>query len=181
MILSRYRRYTIYFPIIWKLLVDIVGLKALMHAAGSQMRLRTDLTDLGNLLTFFSSAYGYLGLQLHYVGVCLVSHWLLEFIVENQRFSSVRNDVVPFIVNRQFQSEEYLFERISALEHRRRPLRDIENWLTSDRSETMLDMRRQQKNSDPLRVFAHIVDLPKEGSTICTRMTTLASYVALNK
>lgn len=63
------------------------------------------------------------------LGIYLMSFWVLEFLADNARISSIRTDLVPYLINRQFQSTEYLLELIPALEHRNRPLKAIEPWI----------------------------------------------------
>ena len=50
--------------------------------------------------------------------------------------SSIRADLVPYLVQRQFQSENLLLKSIPALEHRRRPLASIESWLVASSTPT---------------------------------------------
>lgn len=63
------------------------------------------------------------------LGIYLMSFWVLEFLADNARISSIRTDLVPYLINRQFQATEYLLELIPALEHRNRPLKAIEPWI----------------------------------------------------
>lgn len=131
--------------------------KALLHRAG-RFRLRNDLSD---------------------IGIYLMSHWLLEFVTSNKRISSIRNDLLPFVINRQFQPKEYLVEHIPAIEHRKRALAALETY------ETRTDHGAGQ---DLLRCFALVYE-PNAGAAanasapalIVSRLTTLASYLALNK
>lgn len=81
--------------------------KPLLHHAPT-LSLRKDIVDLG---------------------IYLMSFWVLEFLAENSKISSIRTDLVPYLVNRQFQTTEYLLELIPALEHRNRPLKAIEPWI----------------------------------------------------
>ena len=50
--------------------------------------------------------------------------------------SSIRADLVPYLVQRQFQPENLLLKSIPALEHRRRPLASIESWLVDSSTPT---------------------------------------------
>jgi len=81
--------------------------KPLLHHAPT-ISLRKDLVDLG---------------------IYLMSFWVLEFLSENARISSIRTDLVPYLINRQFQPTDYLLEIIPALQHRNRPLKSIEPWI----------------------------------------------------
>lgn len=65
-------------------------------------------------------------------GIYLFSYWIIEFIKTSyKRLISIKNDLIPYLINRQFQDKEYLFEKIPALRFRKRPLSFLENWLTS--------------------------------------------------
>ena len=65
------------------------------------------------------------------LGVYVMSHWVVEFVKANSRISSIRTDLVPYLINRQFQPASYLYDAIPALQHRHRPLHDLESWLVS--------------------------------------------------
>ena len=81
--------------------------KPLLHHAPT-FSLRQDLIDLG---------------------IYLMSHWVLEFLMSNHKITSIRTDLVPYLINRQHQPVEYLMEHMPALQHRNRPLRAIEPWI----------------------------------------------------
>lgn len=66
------------------------------------------------------------------MGVYLLSHWLLDVIVANPRLSSIRSDLLPFILERQFQSAEYFRDNLPALAKRNRPLGFLEPWLSAE-------------------------------------------------
>jgi ADP-glucose pyrophosphorylase len=68
------------------------------------------------------------------VGIYLFSHWIIEFIRSNRRISSIKSDLLPYLINRQFQSKEYLYSKIPALEFRKRPLSFLEKWQISQDS-----------------------------------------------
>lgn len=69
------------------------------------------------------------------LGIYVMSHWVMEFIKNNNSMSSIRTDLIPYFIKRQFQPASYLLEKIPALQHRFRPLNDLESWLvSSDRS-----------------------------------------------
>eukprot|EP01034_Spumella_vulgaris_P028055 gene28055-34852_t len=75
------------------------------------------------------------------IGIYVMSHWVIEFVKSNTRISSIRTDLVPYFVNRQFQPASYLYEKLPALQHRRRPLHDLESWLVSpDRAAYAVEM-----------------------------------------
>ena len=70
------------------------------------------------------------------VGVYVMSHWIVELVMKNKRISSIRTDLVPFIVKRQFQNISYLENNVAGIQHRRRPLHSLESWIvTSDSQE----------------------------------------------
>lgn len=81
--------------------------KPLLHHAPS-LSLRPDLVDLG---------------------IYLMAHWVLEFLASNTRITSIRSDLLPYLINRQYQSADHLLRLIPALEHRNRPLKAIEPWI----------------------------------------------------
>ena len=60
-----------------------------------------------------------------------MSHWILEFLIENKSISSIRTDLVPFLVKRQFQSKRYTYQSMPAIEHRKRTISPVEKWLTN--------------------------------------------------
>ena len=61
---------------------------------------------------------------------------MIEYVAANKRMSSIRADLVPYLVQRQFQPENLLLKSIPALEHRRRPLASIESWLVASSTPT---------------------------------------------
>eukprot|EP01038_Epipyxis_sp_PR26KG_P017546 gene17546-24348_t len=84
--------------------------KGLLHRC-SNLNLRNDIIDLG---------------------IYVMSFWVLEFLNENaNKFSSIRSDLIPYLINRQFQNASYLLNTIPALEHRNRPMNAIESWLVN--------------------------------------------------
>lgn len=83
--------------------------KPLLHRFNS-LKLRSDLMDMG---------------------VYVMSRWILEFLTFNKKISSIRMDLVPYLVKRQCQSSQYLMQTFPSLMHRKRPLQTIENWLTN--------------------------------------------------
>lgn len=70
------------------------------------------------------------------VGIYVMSKWILELIVEKKRFSSIRMDLIPYLIMRQFQKRDYLLKEIPALIHRKRYLSAIEPWLVSSQGGT---------------------------------------------
>jgi len=93
--------------------------KPLLHKAPT-MSMRGNLSDLG---------------------VYVMSHWVIEFVKANPRISSIRSDLVPYFVKRQYQPASYLYEKMPALQHRRRPLHDLEAWLVApDREKCAVEL-----------------------------------------
>ena len=86
--------------------------KPLLHRCGT-LALRTDLLDLG---------------------IYFISRWVLEFILENRHFDSLKTDVLPYFVDRQFQPVNYLLETFPSLQQRVRYISSLEPWLTSTTS-----------------------------------------------
>mmetsp|Transcript_27875 Transcript_27875/g.28142 ORF Transcript_27875/g.28142 Transcript_27875/m.28142 type:complete len:501 (+) Transcript_27875:156-1658(+) len=76
----------------------------------SGMNMRTDLLD---------------------IGIYVVSHWILEVVGKHKFLSSIRTDLVPYLVNRQFQDPTFLEDSLPGFSHRKRPLKALESWLTS--------------------------------------------------
>jgi translation initiation factor eIF-2B subunit gamma len=72
-------------------------LKPLLHKCTSSLTVRNDLEDMG---------------------VYIMSRWVLTFLMANKKISNLRTELVPFIVQRQFQSEEYLKEVIPCLKEK---------------------------------------------------------------
>lgn len=151
--------------------------KALLNKSSS-FRLRNDLFDMG---------------------IYLFSFWILEHVQNNKRISSIKSDLLPFLIDRQFQPRDYLLSTIPALEHRKRPLKSLEAWLTSGRSkisgnkdfQTVFDFT-PDSNDDMLRCFALVYDPsllapPTSGPNavppvyLLNRVTTIQSYLNFNK
>ena len=83
--------------------------KPLLHHCGS-LTVRSDLSD---------------------VGIYIFSHWVLDFIKENEKLKCVRTEIVPFLVARQFQSMQYMLENVPAIRNRTRVLASLEPWLVA--------------------------------------------------
>lgn len=65
------------------------------------------------------------------MGLYVFSKWVIDFIKDNKKMSSLRMDVIPYIIQRQYQSSEYLLASIPALKERNRSLHAIDSWLSS--------------------------------------------------
>lgn len=120
--------------------------KPLLHKAAS-FSLRKDLLDMG---------------------VYLLSYWLVEFLVSDangMKMSSLRSDLVPYLVKRQFQPSAYLLEAMPALNHRKRPLKALESWIgarnmgliNDDRFQTIFE-GAEEENPDLLRCYGLVYD-----------------------
>jgi hypothetical protein len=114
----------------------------------------------------------------------------------NKRISSLKSDLLPYLIQRQFQSFDYLKEKIPAIEFRKRPLNNVESWRTMDRKgfletasqsnlEASVDSSHQPVNrvtslaeqqtvldyqdldsNDALRCFGLVYEAPPSGTSI---------------
>ncbi len=124
------------------------------------------------------------------LGIYLMSHWIIEFVKSNLRINSMKSDLMPYLIKRQFQTKEYLYEHMPPIEHRKRPLSVLNSWLTSPsqrqtemKFQTILDST-EQDSSDLLRCFAIVYEPPQVPSDypfILNRITSIAGYLNLNK
>lgn len=62
------------------------------------------------------------------VGVYVMSHWILDFVLFNRKMSSIRTDLIPYLVERQFQSREYLMRMMPSLQKKNKPLQELHLW-----------------------------------------------------
>jgi NDP-sugar pyrophosphorylase family protein len=81
--------------------------KPLLHRGGA-MSVRSDLLDLG---------------------VYVFSYWVLELLNSNRRFQSVKNDLLPFLIDHQHQPASVLVDAVPAACFRRRNLASVEPWM----------------------------------------------------
>eukprot|EP01033_Poteriospumella_lacustris_P000529 gene529-357_t len=65
------------------------------------------------------------------MGVYLFAPWIADVVVSNPHISSLKSDLLPFLLDRQFQPLSYLREKLPSLMKRNRPLSTIEPWLTA--------------------------------------------------
>lgn len=65
------------------------------------------------------------------VGVYVMSKWILHFLIATSKVSSIRTDLVPYLVKRQFLSKEHLCEALPGFENRKRSNQIVESWLVS--------------------------------------------------
>jgi NDP-sugar pyrophosphorylase family protein len=145
--------------------------KSLLHKCAI-FNLRNDLTD---------------------IGLYLLSHWVVEYVVNNKRVSSLKNDLVSYLVKRQFQSKEYLHDTFPPIVHRKRPLNGLESLLLNAGKGIGGDLRDQEQQDDLLRCFAVVIDTTAASSVaasalptpptpmILSRLNNIPTYLALNK
>eukprot|EP00596_Hydrurales_sp_CCMP1899_P006853 CAMPEP_0119040746 /NCGR_PEP_ID=MMETSP1177-20130426/10741_1 /TAXON_ID=2985 /ORGANISM="Ochromonas sp, Strain CCMP1899" /LENGTH=392 /DNA_ID=CAMNT_0007006067 /DNA_START=122 /DNA_END=1299 /DNA_ORIENTATION=- len=69
-------------------------LKPLLNRCTSSLTVRNDLQDMG---------------------VYIMAQWIIDFLIENKKVLSVRTELLPFLVQRQFQSGKYLSEIMPTL------------------------------------------------------------------
>lgn len=81
--------------------------------SGGRMRLRSDLID---------------------TGIYCMSYWILEFLAAKKHISTIRTDLIPYLVRRQYQDRSYLRQHVPGLEHRKRGLQVLEPWLVQTKS-----------------------------------------------
>ena len=58
-------------------------------------------------------------------------HRVMELLLAKKSLSSLRNDVMPFLVARQSQPPHILLSTLPGLHHRRRPLQALDSWLVN--------------------------------------------------
>lgn len=162
--------------------------KHLLHRCGS-LQLRRDLLD---------------------AGCCVLSRWVLQFVKARQSLSSLRSDVLPYIVRRQFQRQSFLEESLPFFKVRKSGLQDLDEWLsrlslgrtTPEPSRSRQSLPRltsfgsgdaEHRDSDIapeagserdlLRCYASVLDASStsEDSAFCRRVTNLQSYMTLNR
>lgn len=143
------------------------------------------------------------------VGCYAISKWIFQLLRSKQHLANVRTEVIPYIVNRQFQRADYLYQNLAAIQGRAKPLEDLDAWLAqtsvkekrqvvrsvdkfssfasvNDASSTDDDGGSEDKKTDILRCYAVVREnLPsnssQEENTICRRITSLQAYMNINK
>ena len=86
---------------------NIVFPKALLHRAPT-LALRQDLID---------------------VGIYFMSHWIIELLIDNKKITSIKSDLLPYLIQRQFLPSQYIMKLLPSLQHRHRPLQGLESWI----------------------------------------------------
>jgi len=137
------------------------------------------------------------------VGIYVMSKWVMEFIKSNKSFSSLRMDLIPYLVNRQYQTKEFLYKEIPALINRKRHLDVLDSWLISKQSsfsDGSLDLVQHLSdciisnkeesncninNNDLLRLYALVYDIqPTDGQNspfILAKVINNQSYMTINR
>ena len=118
---------------------DVFSLhKHLLHTSASPLTLRTDLMD---------------------VGCYVLSKWILNTLRASStspsssvasKFSSLRTDVLPYLVDRQNQSEAYLREHLPALFFQRKPLQELSQWLNVSSLSSSFSSLHPETRGSPL-------------------------------
>ncbi|XP_048395970.1 translation initiation factor eIF-2B subunit gamma isoform X3 [Stegostoma tigrinum] len=115
--------------------------------------------------------------------------WVLDFLVENKSFMSIRSELIPFLVRKQFAApgSSQLY-KTGANEDQKKNSKSIDI-LSYAKEDDLLNLARDKSfwndhhgdMNDPyhgtkLRCYVHIM---KEG--MCYRVNTLASYIEANR
>ena len=65
------------------------------------------------------------------IGVYCFDYWIIELLLSNRKLQSVRSDLVPLLVEYQYQPLGTVLEAMPALQYRNRHLAAIEPWMHS--------------------------------------------------
>jgi hypothetical protein len=154
--------------------------KSLLHKCAT-LTLRKDLLDMG---------------------CYILSRWVFQLVKSTTRFTSIRTDLLPFIIKRQFQTREYLLEAMPSLSSRKKPLEDLDLWLSAQTafpppprsslaraaSFNSVDLATGPgdvaSEMDFLKCFAVIKEHsagPAAEVGVCRRVSGTHSYMALNR
>ncbi|XP_067893081.1 translation initiation factor eIF-2B subunit gamma isoform X1 [Heterodontus francisci] len=115
--------------------------------------------------------------------------WVLDFLVENKSFTSIRGELIPYLVRKQFAApSSSQLSKAEANEAQKRNPKSIDIFSYA-KEDDLLNLAREKSfwndhhgdMNDPyhgtkLRCYVHIM---KEG--ICYRVNTLASYIEANR
>ena len=67
----------------------------------------------------------------------VMSHWILDLLAETKsKILCLKTDLLPFLINRQFQPESVLREAIPSIQNRHRTLDSVEKWFSNGGSST---------------------------------------------
>lgn len=95
--------------------------KSYLHKNDGKLKLRTDLVDSG---------------------LYVFSRWVIDLLQENPNISSVRSELIPFLIERQFQTREFLQAHMPGIKQGKfRGAKGIDKWLSAQEA---LPRHRQQ-------------------------------------
>jgi len=86
--------------------------KALLHHAPT-LSLRQDLID---------------------IGIYFISYWIIKFLLDNIKMTSIKRDLIPYLMQRQFLSSNHIMKMIPSIKQYRynRSLYGIESWIINN-------------------------------------------------
>ena len=85
--------------------------KSFLYKSDGKLKLRTDLVDSG---------------------LYVFSRWIIDLLLENPTLTSVRTELIPYLLQRQFQSREFLQEQIPGIKPNKfRAAKGIDKWLSA--------------------------------------------------
>lgn len=88
--------------------------KSLLYKSDGKLKLRTDIIDSG---------------------LYVFSRWIIDLLLENTALNSVRSELIPYLLQRQFQSSEYLHGEMPSIKHSKfRSAKGIDKWLSYKQS-----------------------------------------------
>jgi hypothetical protein len=86
------------------------------------------------------------------MGVYVMSMWILEYLMINRKISNIRMDLVPLLINMQFQTSDNIMKAFPVLVHKKRSLNSVESWLKTNSN---IDKDESDRNADLAKVMAH--------------------------
>uniref|UniRef100_A0A4W3ITC3 Translation initiation factor eIF2B subunit gamma n=1 Tax=Callorhinchus milii TaxID=7868 RepID=A0A4W3ITC3_CALMI len=114
--------------------------------------------------------------------------WVLDFLVENKSFTSIRGELIPYLVRKQFSAPSSSQHKDDTDEDHKKNLKPIDIFSYA-KEDNLLNLAREKSfwndhhgdmidpyHGSKLRCYVHIM---KEG--ICYRVNTLASYIEANR
>ena len=85
--------------------------KSLLYKSDGTLKLRTDLVDSG---------------------LYVFSRWVIDLLLENMTLTSVRTELIPYLLQRQFQSQEFLQQQVPGVKVSKfRAASGIDKWLSA--------------------------------------------------
>ena len=110
--------------------------KPLLHH--EKFKLRTDLIDSG---------------------MYVFSRWIIDLLLSNEKLLTIRSDLIPFLIKRQFQSKAYFLENLPILFTRTRNLYVLDKWLVyQDLKTKQLEMLSLTQNTTTHRRYKELSD-----------------------